>query len=238
MAEGQALTGVKKRQQIAGTRKQVFIWVALASAAVVVCLVVGINLFQRISYQSKVNSELGETDKVLKNSVSAIDGLVKSVNDLRANTALTLPNLKSDDSTVFQVVIDALPTEDDSVDLSSSLQNRILSRSGASIEQITIDSVGSSATSSSSSDAESDSGAAVDFPIAQRINFRISVVGGYDTIRSTVQDIERTIRPIIINEVTLNGSDNNLTATIDATTYYSPNVDYRVGSKEVPYEEE
>lgn len=238
MAEEQALTGVKKRQQIAGTRKQVFIWVALASAAVVVCLVVGVNLFQRISYQGKVNGELGKTDEALQNSVGAIDGLTKNVNDLRANAALTLPNLKSDDSTVFQVVIDALPTEDDSVDLSSSLQSRILSRSGASIEQITIDSASTSTSSLSSSSDEATSSSTVAFPVAQAINFRISIVGGYDTIRSTLQDIERTIRPIIINEIALEGSDNDLTATIDATTYYSPSVDYRVGSKEVPYEEE
>ena len=60
MAEQEHLTGIKKRQQISGTRKQVFIWVAAASAAVVICIIVGINLIQRISYQTKVNGELGK----------------------------------------------------------------------------------------------------------------------------------------------------------------------------------
>ena len=126
MAEQEHLTGIKKRQQISGTRKQVFIWVAAASAAVVICIIVGINLIQRISYQTNVNGELGKTAKTLENSVDAIDPLIKNIDNLRTNRQLTLTNLKNDDSTVFQVVIDALPTEDDAGDLSTSLQSEIL----------------------------------------------------------------------------------------------------------------
>ena len=121
MAESEHLTGIKKRQQIDGTRKQVFVWVALASAAVVICVIVGINLLQRIKYQTKVNSELGKTANTLKSSANSIDDLIKNVNNLRTNRALPLTKLKRDDSTVFQVVIDALRTEADAVDFSTSL---------------------------------------------------------------------------------------------------------------------
>ena len=122
MSEENALTGIKKRQQITNTRKQVFTWVALAAALVVICLVVGWNLMQRINYQNKVNRDVGKTAQTMHDNVEAADKLIKNVNALKANAALSLPNLKADDSTVFQVVIDALPTEDDSVALSSSLQ--------------------------------------------------------------------------------------------------------------------
>ena len=237
MSEEKPLTGVKKREQIAGTRKQVFIWVALASAVVVVCLVVGLNIVQRISYQGKVNGELSKADQALKSSVNSIDGLIDNVDALRADEQLNLKNLKSDDSTVFQVVIDALPTEDDSVALSSSIQARILAGTGVTIDQLSIESTGSTTSASSSSDDESTSSSSSAMPAAQPITFRLAVVGNYDSVTKFLQSIENTIRPIEIDTLEIEGSDDRLTATITATTYYSPNVDYTVGSKEVPYEE-
>lgn len=232
-ADGAQLTGVKKRQQIAGTRKEVLMWVAIASAVVVICLVVGMNIFQRIQYQMKVNTEISKTAKTMEANVKAIDGLIKNVNDLRANRLLTAPGLKADDSTVFQVVIDALPTENDSVSLSSSLQNKILNRSGVTIEQISVD----GESSSSSNDDDEVTTSNVEFPVAQPINFRISIVGTYESIKQTLTDIERTIRPIIINSLEISGTDDRLTATIQATTYYSSNVNFQVGEKEVPYDD-
>ncbi len=235
MAEQEHLTGIKKRQQISGTRKQVFIWVAAASAAVVICIIVGINLIQRISYQTKVNGELGKTAETLKNSANSIDELISNVNNLRTNRQLTLTNLKSDDSTVFQVVIDALPTEADAVDFSTSLQNEILSRSGVTIDSIAVDAP-LSTTSSSADDSSSNSGS-VDFPVAQAISFNVSVIGSYNSIQETIENMQRSIRPITIDSIRLEGTDDNLTADIQATTYYSPSVNYTTGTKEVPYEE-
>ena len=241
MAEQEHLTGIKKRQQISGTRKQVFIWVAAASAAVVICIIVGINLIQRISYQTKVNGELGKTAETLKSSTNSIDELISNVNNLRTNRQLTLTNLKSDDSTVFQVVIDALPTEADAVDFGASLQNEILSRSGVVIDSISVDgpsSSSSSASSSSSSSSSSSTGSSsIAFPVAQPMTFSVSVIGSYSNIRETLKDIQRTIRPVVIDSILLEGTDDRLTATIKATTYYSPSVNYTTGTKEVPYEE-
>lgn len=253
MSEENALTGIKKRQQITNTRKQVFTWVALAAALVVICLVVGWNLMQRINYQNKVNRDVGKTAQTMHDNVEAADKLIKNVNALKANAALSLPNLKADDSTVFQVVIDALPTEDDSVALSSSLQNKILSKSGVTIEQINVDTTesdsssgssssgsGSSGSSSSSSSGSSKSGVSkaddIQFPVAKPITFRVSLVGSFDSVKSALQDIESTIRPITITKLTIDGSDDKLNATIEAQTYYSSKVNFKLGKKEIQYE--
>lgn len=246
MSEENALTGIKKRQQITNTRKQVFTWVALAAALVVICLVVGWNLMQRINYQNKVNRDVGKTAQTMHDNVEAVDKLIKNVNALKANAALSLPNLKADDSTVFQVVIDALPTEDDSVALSSSLQNKILSKSGVTIEQINVDTTESdSSSSSSSSSSGSSSGSSksgvskaddVQFPVAKPITFRVSLVGSFDSVKSALQDIESTIRPITITKLTIDGSDDKLNATIEAQTYYSSKVNFKLGKKEIQYE--
>ena len=229
------ITGIKKRQQIAGTRQQMFIWVAAASAAIVICVMVGINFIQRINYQMKVNSKVTATADTLDSSVDSIDGLINNVNTLRPNPQLNLPNLKTDDSTVFQVAIDALPTENDSVSLSSSLQNRILSQSGVTIESISVDSI---LPTASYLEDDDDALSEIAYPVAQTISFNVSVVGPYDSVKQLLLDIERTIRPISIDASTLEGTDEMLSATITATTYYSPSVDYTVGSEEVPYEEE
>ena len=246
MSEENALTGIKKRQQITNTRKQVFTWVALAAALVVICLVVGWNLMQRINYQNKVNRDVGKTAQTMHDNVEAVDKLIKNVNALKANAALSLPNLKADDSTVFQVVIDALPTEDDSVALSSSLQNKILSKSGVTIEQINVDTTESDSSSSSSSNSSgSSSGSSksgvskaddVQFPVAKPITFRVSLVGSFDSVKSALQDIESTIRPITITKLTIDGSDDKLNATIEAQTYYSSKVNFKLGKKEIQYE--
>ena len=250
MSEENALTGIKKRQQITNTRKQVFTWVALAAALVVICLVVGWNLMQRINYQNKVNRDVGKTAQTMHDNVEAADKLIKNVNALKANAALSLPNLKADDSTVFQVVIDALPTEDDSVALSSSLQNKILSKSGVTIEQINVDTTESdsssgSSSSSSSSSSGSSSGSSksgvskaddIQFPVAKPITFRVSLVGSFDSVKSALQDIESTIRPITITKLTIDGSDDKLNATIEAQTYYSSKVNFKLGKKEIQYE--
>lgn len=254
MSEENALTGIKKRQQITNTRKQVFTWVALAAALVVICLVVGWNLMQRINYQNKVNRDVGKTAQTMHDNVEAVDKLIKNVDALKANAALSLPNLKADDSTVFQVVIDALPTEDDSVALSSSLQNKILSKSGVTIEQINVDttesdsssgSSSSSSSSSSGSSSSSDSGSSrsgvgkaddIQFPVAKPITFRVSLVGSFDSVKSALQDIESTIRPITITKLTIDGSDDKLNVTIEAQTYYSSKVNFKLGKKEIQYE--
>lgn len=256
MSEENALTGIKKRQQITNTRKQVFTWVALAAALVVICLVVGWNLMQRINYQNKVNRDVGKTAQTMHDNVEAVDKLIKNVNALKANAALSLPNLKADDSTVFQVVIDALPTEDDSVALSSSLQNKILSKSGVTIEQINVDTTESDSSSDSSSSSSSSSGSSssssgsssgssksgvskaddIQFPVAKPITFRVSLVGSFDSVKSALQDIESTIRPITITKLTIDGSDDKLNATIEAQTYYSSKVNFKLGKKEIQYE--
>ena len=242
MSEENALTGIKKRQQITNTRKQVFTWVALAAALVVICLVVGWNLMQRINYQNKVNRDVGKTAQTMHDNVEAADKLIKNVNALKANAALSLPNLKADDSTVFQVVIDALPTEDDSVALSSSLQNKILSKSGVTIEQINVDTTESDSSSGSSSSCSGSSKSGVSkaddiqFPVAKPITFRVSLVGSFDSVKSALQDIESTIRPITITKLTIDGSDDKLNATIEAQTYYSSKVNFKLGKKEIQYE--
>ena len=232
MNDNKPLTGVRKRAQIASANKQMFAWVAIAAVVVVVCAVLMFNFVQRITYQAEVNGELNKTAQTLSGNIDTIDSLKKEVDKLNTDKNLNLPNLRSDDSTAFQVVLDALPTEDDRVSLGSSLQQRILAPSGISIEQISVTGVGSVGVDASEVD-EAGEGASIVNPEAQAITFSFVIHGNYDNIQNALRDIERTIRPITIDSLNLQGTDEALQATVNATTYYVPKVDWRTGEKTI-----
>ena len=229
LTEEKPLTGVRKRQQIATANKQMLVWVAIAAVVVSICAVLAWNFVQRIIYQAKVNNRIGETAKVLADNISAIDSLTTEVNKLSTNKNLNLPNLRLDDSTAFQVVLDALPTEDDRTALGASLQDRVLNLSGVSIEQLAVTTGGSGVVITGTDDAVGSSNR----PTAQPITFNLGLRGDFISIQEAIKDIERTIRPIIITTISLQGTDDRLQATISATTFYVPRVNYVLGSEEV-----
>ena len=232
------LTGVKKRQEIDKARKQLFAWVAIASAAVVVCITVGINIFHQIQYQTKVNGELGKTEKTMKDNVTNSKKVIRSVDKLRTNEALASVN-KPDGSNVFQVVLDGMPTSNDAVALSSSIQSKILEPStGVTIESINVESTGAGdtgeATGGSASSSPSSNGS---FPTAQPISFTVTMTGSFEQINNALKSIEKTIRPIDINSMSIQGTDSKLEVTLSCTTYYTEPVKFKLGEKTVDYEE-
>lgn len=131
--------GFLKQQQVESTRKTMLIWAAAASITLVVCIMVGINLLKRINYQRRVNDELTKTESTLSNDVSSIDDLITNVKKLSSNNNLT--SLVKDDSSnnAYQIVIDAMPTEYNSLTLRAGIRDKVLSGTGVSIESITTD---------------------------------------------------------------------------------------------------
>mgnify|MGYP003607658415 CR=1 FL=1 len=230
MAEGKSLTGVRKRQQIASASKQMMIWVACAAAILTICAMVSINLVQHIIYQAKVIDEKSQTDETLKNSIAEFPKLKENINALQTNSGLLALRADMDD-TAFNVVIDALPTEDDSTALGSSLQDKILVNSGVVWNDFS-PSYGTSA-STSTDDTGEESTTLLSKPAAQQLTFSFSINGNYASIKQALIDIERTIRPINITSLSIQGSDSNLSASITATTYYAPKATYAIGSKQV-----
>ena len=52
--------------------------------------------------------------------------------------------------------------------------------------------------------------------------FEFSVTGSYDNVKNLVSALERSIRPMQINAMTVTGSQSELTLNITAQTYYQP----------------
>jgi hypothetical protein len=113
-------------------------------------------------------------------------------------------------------VLDALPNKLDATALGTSLQQVILNRSGVTIDGITVPADQSqSSTSTTDTAAGTSSG-----PTPTEMKFDFTVSGSYDKIRNMMLDLERTIRPIKIVSITLNGDDTAMTASVSAVTYY------------------
>jgi len=218
------LTGLKKRQQIEVAGRLMFIWVAVAAVAVSFCLATGQYLFTKWDYNNKILSKKYTAAQTLANNVTNAQKLKTEVDNLIANQDLASVKTNPDDPNI-KSVLDALPTTFDPAALATSLQQVILSRSGVSIESISVPpDTDLSATASTT-------GAAVTGP--QEIKFSFVVTGTYDKIKALVVDLERTIRPIRINDMTLNGSDSNLRASFDASTFYQPSQTVKLGSETV-----
>lgn len=204
---GPRLTGLKKRQQIEMAGKFMFIWVAAAAVAVSFCLATGQYLFTKWNYNNKVLTAKYKASDTLGKNITSANDLKQQIDALVANQDLASVKTDPNDSTT-KSVLDALPINADSAALATSLQKAILSRSGVSIESITVpaESAGSQQTAAT----------------PQEMKFSFVVTGTYDQVKNLVHDLERTIRPIKVTGISMNGSDANLRVTVDATTYYQP----------------
>ncbi|MGD8374049.1 MAG: hypothetical protein PVI21_04285 [Candidatus Woesebacteria bacterium] len=206
----QKLTGVKKRQQIESASRTMFIWVAAASVAVSVAIVVSQFFIQKLVYNNKVISAKSLAADTLKKNIQNAEILKQGVDALVGNQDLASVKTNPDDSNT-KIVLDALPSVNDPTALATSLQQAILSKSGVTIENITVPSV-------IADDATATETASV--PVEQI--FSVTVSGSYDKINDMILDLERTIRPMKITEINLNGNDASMRAVVSGVTYYQP----------------
>jgi Tfp pilus assembly protein PilO len=218
MVEGPKLTGLKKRQQIQQANKTMFIWVAAASVALAICLVLAQFMVRQLMYNNKVIGEKAKTQQILDRNLQTFDTLKKEVTKLTANSDLTALRV-ADTDTALQVIIDALPTEDDRAVLGTSLQQVVLARSGVGISSINVTQTGVASLATAAAPTTT---TVAPSKTPSEIVFDVVVVGNYAQIASAIKDMEHSIRPISINSIKLEGSGQMLSATISARTYYLP----------------
>lgn len=216
------LTGLKKRQQIEVAGRTMFVWVAVAAVALSFCVATGQYLFTKWDYNNKILSKKYATTQTLQNNITNAATLKEAVDNLAANNDLA--SVKNDPSDPnIKSVLDALPTTFDPAALATSLQQVILSRSGVSVESISVP-----------PDVEAPAPTGASTLIGpQEVKFSFVVNGTYDKIKALVIDLERTIRPMKVTTMTLSGTDQNLRATFDVTTYYQPAQSVSLGEETV-----
>jgi len=218
--------GLKKRQQIENAGRSMFVWVAIASVAVSICIVAVQFLFQKWTYNNKVLGAKYTAIDTLNKNITNAKSLQDAVNALVSNQDLASVKTNTDDPNT-QSVLDALPSSFDSTAWATSLQKAILSRSGVTVEGINVPADQEQTTSSNAAANASGQGPAAATSSAgdsvpKEMKFDVVVSGSYDKIRSMMLDLERTIRPIKVTGINLSGDDAAMTATISGVTYYQP----------------
>jgi hypothetical protein len=212
-----------KRAMISKDSQVVLIFAIVASIVVSACGVLGWSFIEDIAYNGKVIGELNTTNSALKGNKTAGEKIKYELGKLNDDSALKQLRADSDDS-ALQVILDAMPTKDSRSSWAASLQNEVLSRSGASVQTINVN------DASSSENKTNTKGKTTSGP--QPLEFSVVLLGDEAAIQNTLRDMERTIRPIIVTNMTVN-SGSELRVTITAKTYYNPLTEYVLTDKKV-----
>ena len=132
---------IRKRTQIAKANRTMFLWVAGVSVVFGFALVGSIFLVQKTLYNERVLAEKNKTISILESNNSNIPELEAQVRVLDSNEALSTVKSNATDQ-ALQVILDALPSEANSLALGASLQNKLLSGiAGLSIDSLQVDPV-------------------------------------------------------------------------------------------------
>jgi len=194
---------MKKRQVIANSNRTMFLWIAIMSAVVGICAVVGYFLLQQIVYKTKVTNQLDATSAILTKSNDNAQTLIQNVQVLETNAALNAAKAQPGEK-ALQVVLDSLPADVNTLALGASLQKSLLTGvSGLSVESLTMLPSGTS--------GEHDGQLAFTFVV--RANDASS-------LKDLLHRLERSIRIIDVDSVSLEKTQNSYTMSVEAHAYY------------------
>ena len=215
---------VHKRQQIERSSRVMFLWVAGASVIVGFALVISWFLVQQIIFKEKVLSQKNEAISVLKNNNTAIEKLRSDLKVLETNSGLNASRINNDEK-ALQVVLDALPAEDNALSLGASLQKKLVNGvAGLSLDSLNMDQ-SDDATGNTIDDSTAD---------LQTIHFNMEVSAtNASALKELLQRFEKSIRVITIDSATIERTDSKVTMKISAHAYYSPAKSIELKKKDV-----
>jgi len=222
-------TALRKRAQIAKTNKMVFMWIAIASAVVGAALVAAIFLIQQLVYNEKVLSKKQDTISTLEDNLAAVDGLKGEILKLDANDTL-LKARANDEQRAVQVILDALPSDANSLALGASLQKKLLNGiDGLSVEGLQVDPVQGVEVIS---DGSSYTGTTDDGQLA--ITFSFTVSGNEAALKQALVNLERSIRIIQVTSLVVEGqAGNEQEMSIEGRAFYEPAVTIELREEKV-----
>lgn len=214
---------MRKRTQIAKANRMMFLWVAGVSVIVGFGLVGSIFLAQKLFFNEKVLAEKEKTVSILKTNNANIPELEAQVRVLDTNQALTDSKAKPTDQPI-QAILDALPSDANSLALGASLQSKLLAGiGGLTIQSLQVDPVvgieqlGGSATVVQNTTTTSG-------PSDNQITFRFSVSGTPDALKQALSNLERSIRAIDIMSLRIESQGATQVLTVEARAFYEPAV--------------
>jgi Tfp pilus assembly protein PilO len=215
-----------KRLQISKANLTMVIAISIATFVTIFSLVSCKALLSQRAYQAKVIAKKEVAKKQLDSNLKAVEGLTNSYKEFiaPANNLIggTTTGQGDRDGDNAKIVLDALPSKYDYPALTASLE-KLIKDSGNSIVTI-------SGTDDELNQQNADPNSA---PTPIEIPFNTTIAGNYSSAQNLISVFERSIRPINIQKFVINGSDKELTLTIDAKTYYQPETSLNITSEVV-----
>lgn len=212
---------MRKRTQIAKANRVMFMWVAAVSVVVGFGLVGSIFLAQKLFFNEKVIAEKDKTVATLKANNANISELEAQVRVLDSNEALIASKAKTDDQPI-QAILDALPSEANSLALGASLQNKLLSDiNGLTLQSLQVDPVLGVEQLGGDVVAQENTDSSI---IPNQITFRFAVSGTSEALKEVLDRLERSIRAIDVISVRIESQGNEQVLTAEARAFYEPAV--------------
>jgi len=217
------VSSTTKRSLITKANSTIVITTGVAAFLVVFCLVASKTLISQASYQNRIIGAKKDAVSQLKDNISAKDSLVSSYSAF-VNTSQNVLGGNPDgtgqqDGDNAKLVLDALPSKYDFPALATSLEQMISS------QNLTI--VGITGTDDEVQQQNASSGT----PAPVAMPFQIQVSGSYQSIQGLVDLFNRSIRPFQVQSIEVSGGQANMTATINAQTFYQPEKTFKVSTE-------
>ena len=216
-------TALRKRTQISKANRTMFLWVAGASALVGIAVVAAIFLGQKLFFNEKVLYAKNKTVSVLNENNRVVADLKTNVRVLDTNADLAKVKATGSDQTI-RVILDALPSDANSLALGASLQSKLLAGiPGLTLVSLQVDPVQgieslTGAGTVSSSNAASSVAATTD----NQITFQFSVTGNQASLLQALTNLERSIRTIDITSLQIQNQGSSQVMTVQGRAFYQP----------------
>lgn len=203
----------------------IIIAVGLASFVIVFSLVASNALLKQSSYQSKVISKKKTALNQLRTNSAEVEKLQNSYKAFADSPQNVLGGSSAGsgerDGGNPRLVLDALPSKYDFPALTTSLEKVF--------KQYSIESI----TGTDDEIAQSTSAEASTTPLEVEIPFSITLNASAQSSKEILQLFEKSIRPVQIQKLAIEGKSNQLKMTVTAKSYMQPQKKFDVKTEKV-----
>jgi Tfp pilus assembly protein PilO len=206
-----------KHLKIDKANQLILIAASISIAAVMFSVIASQALIKQMKYQNLVISKRNQANNQLAKNVKAVQPLVASYETFDGSPESVLGSKEKNS----KIVLDALPSKYDFPALATSLEG-IMAGSGVKIDGIS----GTDDEASAAQDSAS--------PAPIEIPFSLSGTGNFGSVQKLIADLQRSIRPVQINNLSFTGSDSTLQISVSAKTYYQPERKLEIKESVVP----
>lgn len=212
-------TSVGKRQKIAQSNKMMFLWIAGMSAVVGICAMLAWFLMQQLIFHTKIANEADKTVATITKNKDTVEKLRENVQLLEVNPGLN--SVKSEpDERALQVILDALPADENNLALGASIQKLVSDVNGVKIDSLTTGSeANAEMVASNVTDVET-----IPFSMVMSSN-------DVNALKDVLGRFERSIRIIDVDSYILDRSDANYKLSINGHAYFKPAVEVQLKDK-------